>query len=208
MILQCWYRELGGLAAFLLILYGAVAWTHRSIEDEGSSDVNSSQMTKARIYSDLALGRGNFADATVHLNDLLAADPHNSHARFQLAECYFRQFADVYSRLSDSRRDWTKDPTQLESMRSMLKKFGDQAAELYRRCERSHRYRGESLFHLAILSGMREDREEVLDTLKRFFSLNHFTNNGIAQSDEFAFLLDDPEFQRLIVIEHRIKRRR
>lgn len=205
MIFQRWYRELGGLAAFLLILYGAVAWTNRSIGDGESSDVNASQMTKARLYSDSAWRRGNFANATVHLNDLLVADPHNSHARFKLAECYYRQFTDVYFRLNDSRLDQIADPTRMESMESTLKELGDQAVELYRRCTKSHRYRGEALFHLAILSGMRKEREEALGALDRFLSLNYSTNNGIAQSAEFAFLLDDPEFQRLIVIEQRIK---
>ena len=207
MVLERWNRELGGLAAFLLILYGAVTWTHRTTEGSGSDDVNASQMTKARIYSDSALYRSDFENASLHLNDLLVADPHNSHARYRLAWCHYDQYMKLYARLRFSRRDSITDPARLNSMKVKLKEHGDEAIKLFQRCTRSHRYRGKSLFQLAILSALRRDREQTLDSLQRFLSLNYWTKLGIAQRREFGFLLDDSEFQRLVVEEQRIKKR-
>jgi len=208
MIFKRWYRELGGLAAFLLIFFATVVWTNGLSEDEESSDVNASQMTKARLYSEAALRRGDFSDASVHLKDLLKADPHNSHARFQLAECYHQQFLRVYFRLYDfeGNRIESSDPAQSKSLESKLAELADQATALYRRCTKSHRYRGDSLLHLGVLSGVREDRKETIAALERFLSLNYSTSKGIAQFSEFAFLLDDPDFQKLIVMEQKIKR--
>ena len=209
MIFKRWYREVGGLAAFLLIFYAAVVWTNGASEDEQSSDINASQMTKSRRYSDAAFREGEFADASLHLEDMLVADPHNSHARFLLAKCYHYQCLGIYHRLHDGREDneiAVNDPERLESLESEYKSLCDQAVELYRRCTKSHRYRGDALLHLSVLSGLRKDRVETLASLKRFLSLNYSTNNGIAQFPELAFLLDDPEFQDLIVSEQKIKR--
>ena len=208
MIFQRWYRELGGLAAFLVILYAAVTWTNRSMEADGSADVNASQMTKARLYSDSAMRRANLEDASIHLKDLLVADPHNSHARFRLAECYNKQFTDTYSRLYKSRSDRDVDPMQVKAIRLRLRQLGDQAVELYERSTKSHRYRGESLYKLSVLSGLRDDREKTLSSLERFLALNYSTYSGIAQLPEFSFLLNDPEFQRLILVEQDVKRRK
>lgn len=208
MIFKRWYREVGGLAAFLLIFYAAVVWTSGASDDEQSSDINASQMTKSRRYSDAAFRKGDFDDASVHLRDLLEADPHNSHARFLLAKCYHHQCMGIYYRLHDH-GDYeiaVSDPEQLESLESEYKSLCDQAVELYRRCTKSHRYRGDALLHLSVLSALRKEREESLASLKRFLSLNYSTNNGIAQIPELAFLLDDPEFQELIVVEQKIKR--
>lgn len=208
MIFKRWYRELGGLAAFLLIFFATVAWTNGLAEDKESSDVNASQMTKARLYSESALRRGDFSDASVHLKDLLKADPHNSHARFQLAECYHQQFLRVYFRMHDfeGNRIESSDPAQSKALESKLAELADQQAVLYRRCTKSHRYREDSLRQLGVLAGLRKDEKETLAALERFLSLNYSTNKGIAQFPEFAFLLDDPDFQKLIVMEQKIKR--
>lgn len=208
MVFKRWYRELGGLAVFLLIFYATVVWTNGLTDDEESSDVNAAQMSKSRLYSEAALRRGDFSDASVHLKDLLESDPHNSHARYQLAECYHQQFVRIYLRLHDrgGNRITIDDPSQLESLELELKELADQATELYRRCTRSHRYRGDALLHMSVLSGLRKDREEALAPLERFLSLNYSTSRGIAQFPELAFLLDDPEFQKLIVVEQKIKR--
>ena len=206
MIFQRWYRELGGLAAFLFILYAAVTWTNRSMEDDASSDVNASQMTKARLYSDLSWRYSNYTDASIHFKDLLVADPHNSHARFRLAMCYYYQFMRTYSQLYDDRPNRINDPTQIKSMKLKLDQLGNQAVELYERSTKSHRYRGDALYQLSIVSSLRKDREKTLSSLERFLKLNYSTRIGIAQVPEFSFLLDDPEFQRLIVVEQDVKR--
>ncbi|MDA8563390.1 tetratricopeptide repeat protein [Mariniblastus sp.] len=204
MIFKRWYRDLGGLAAFLLIFYATVVWTSGLGEDEPSSDVNASQMTKARKYSDAAWRRRDYSDAMVHLQDQLDLDPHNSHARFRLARCYHQQLISVHAQMYGFRGNKISDPKQIKSLELKLKELGDQAAQLYQRCTRSHRYRGESLRSLSVLSGLRKDRAGALSALERFLDLNYSTNNGIAQLPELAFLLDDPEFQKLIVIEQKI----
>ena len=151
--------------------------------------------------------RRDFFDASIHLKDLLKVDPHNSHARFQLAECYRQQFTRTYFRLHDSEGNKIaiSDPLQLKALELELKELGDQTNELYRRCTRSHRYRGDALLQLSALSGMRRDRDETLAQVERFLSLNYSTSKGIAQFSDFAFLLEDPEFQKLIVTEQKIK---
>jgi hypothetical protein len=206
MIIKRWYRELGGLAAFLLIFFATVAWTSGFGEDEDSADVNVSQMTKARRYSDAAWRRRDYSDASVHLQDQLNADPYNSHARFRLARCYHEKFLNLHSQLYDNRRNelTTVGEKQFKSMESELEKLGDQAVQLYQRCTQSHRYRGDALLCLSVLSGLRKEREKALASLDRYLSLNYSTSNGIAQLPELAFLLDDPDFQKLIVIEQKI----
>lgn len=206
MILQRWYRELGGLAVFVLVLSAAVTWTNRSIEDDGSSDVNASQMTKARIYSDAAYRRSKFDDASPHLRDLLAVDPHNSHARFRLAECCYNRVIQSHARLQGLAGQPVTDSDDRKKLGAEMQQLGDEAIELYERSTQSHRYRGESLFKIAALSGFRKDREATLSALQRFLDLNYSTSNGIARTAEFDFLLEDSDFQRLILAELRIRR--
>lgn len=192
--------------AFLLIFFATVAWTSGFGEEEESADVNVSQMTKSRRYSDAAWRRRDYSDASVHLQDQLNADPHNSHARFRLARCYGQKFLSVHAQLySNSGNELTTvGDKQLKSLESELDRLGDQAVQLYQRCTRSHRYRGDALLCLSVLSALRKDREKALDSLDRYLSLNYSTSTGIAQLPELAFLLDDPEFQKLIVIEQKI----
>jgi thioredoxin-like negative regulator of GroEL len=166
------------------------AWLERSNE---STDVNASQMTRSKVHADTALQRSDVDEAALHLSDLLAADPLNSHARFRLAGCYHKKFLTIRQKLA-----LTTSGSEADSLKRAAREAKQNAVLAYRKSQDSLRYRERSGFQLATLHAQSNDREQTLNALRQWLEGERGDVELLSRTSVFDFLKDDPEFWKIV----------
>lgn len=77
----------------------------------------------------------------------------------------------------------------------------DEAKEYYLKAADFHRFRIFSYYNLATIYSKQERLDESLEHLEQAIEFGMATREGIKTSKDFANLYDDPEFERLAILE-------
>ena len=167
-----WLQTVIGLTVFLAVL-ATILYSTGILRGEIGATGNETTDSTLTLAQQMftSRNRGDWAGTERACRELIRIDPFDSLAVFNLGYSLHRQ------------------------------KRLDEAAEQYRISKDFHEFRPFSLYNLACIDALQQRPDEAIGNLNAAISEGFISRQGISGDADFAGLKDDPEFQRLVLLE-------
>jgi tetratricopeptide (TPR) repeat protein len=114
------------------------------------------------------------------------SDPFNGYAWYRLGTCYNNLRFETQYQIRMERESPSPSAKKIESWIEDVANYDLSALEAHRRAREFLRYRGKSLYQMAIIHADRSEYSAALEILQEFIDNGHWTFNGLDKIDRLG----------------------
>ena len=167
------------LILFCVALYAA-SWVLGKNSPRKKTSLDELQHVSAeRVRADQFFEARQWKKAAESFQTLIDEDPYNGYAWYHLGFSHLNMQYNLQKRIAKGESDPTLEESRLQSLRKKQAHHEMQAVEAFEKASEFLRYRGHSLYRLAILYADRHDFQTSLKMIETFVVEGNYSYRGI-----------------------------